>query len=137
MDLTKFIILQSGVANSPINFINFMPASVYGEIIKEVFKNKPNTGDALQFMAEFFQQAANATKDSIVPDVTRKSSKSAPKEYPLVKMKVKNPKWSKKNQDKSIPFYLPEPNYRDWETDRKSTRLNSSHITRSRMPSSA
>ena len=29
------------------------------------------------------------------------------------------------------------PSYRDWETDRKSTRLNSSHITRSRMPSSA
>ena len=27
--------------------------------------------------------------------------------------------------------------YRDWETDRKSTRLNSSYITRSRMPSSA
>ena len=30
-----------------------------------------------------------------------------------------------------------EQAYRDWETDRKSTRLNSSHITRSRMPSSA
>ena len=30
-----------------------------------------------------------------------------------------------------------EVTYRDWETDRKSTRLNSSHITRSRMPSSA
>ena len=30
-----------------------------------------------------------------------------------------------------------ESGYRDWETDRKSTRLNSSHITRSRMPSSA
>ena len=29
------------------------------------------------------------------------------------------------------------PAYRDWETDRKSTRLNSSHITRARMPSSA
>ena len=27
--------------------------------------------------------------------------------------------------------------YRDWETDRKSTRLNSSHITRPRMPTSA
>ena len=27
--------------------------------------------------------------------------------------------------------------YRDWETDRKSTRLNSSHITRARMPSAA
>ena len=31
----------------------------------------------------------------------------------------------------------PNTGYRDWETDRKSTRLNSSHITRSRMPSSA
>ena len=32
---------------------------------------------------------------------------------------------------------LLDAEYRDWETDRKSTRLNSSHITRSRMPSSA
>ena len=29
------------------------------------------------------------------------------------------------------------PCYRDWETDRKSTRLNSSHRSLSRMPSSA
>ena len=29
------------------------------------------------------------------------------------------------------------PVYRDWETDRKSTRLNSSHLKLSRMPSSA
>ena len=28
-------------------------------------------------------------------------------------------------------------NYRDWETDRKSTRLNSSHSGETRMPSSA
>ena len=27
--------------------------------------------------------------------------------------------------------------YRDWETDRKSTRLNSSHSGESRMPSSS
>ena len=27
--------------------------------------------------------------------------------------------------------------YRDWETDRKSTRLNSCHSAKSRMPSSA
>ena len=36
---------------------------------------------------------------------------------------------------------LSDPNhktyYRDWETDRKSTRLNSSHLKLSRMPSSA
>ena len=30
-----------------------------------------------------------------------------------------------------------KPPYRDWETDRKSTRLNSSHRSLSRMPSSA
>ena len=30
-----------------------------------------------------------------------------------------------------------ETTYRDWETDRKSTRLNSSHSAKSRMPSSA
>ena len=36
-----------------------------------------------------------------------------------------------------IIFISIETPYRDWETDRKSTRLNSSHITRSRMPSSA
>ena len=35
------------------------------------------------------------------------------------------------------PVYIYSSTYRDWETDRKSTRLNSSHITRSRMPSSA
>ena len=33
--------------------------------------------------------------------------------------------------------YSLDKGYRDWETDRKSTRLNSSHITRTRMPSSA
>ena len=32
---------------------------------------------------------------------------------------------------------LPRAQYGDWETDRKSTRLNSSHSAKSRMPSSA
>ena len=34
----------------------------------------------------------------------------------------------------SLPWI---PYYRDWETDRKSTRLNSTHSAKSRMPSSA
>ena len=34
-------------------------------------------------------------------------------------------------------FTLTSGGYRDWETDRKSTRLNSSHSAKSRMPSSA
>ena len=43
--------------------------------------------------------------------------------------------------DKDALFYLGLLHdivaYRDWETDRKSTRLNSSHSAKSRMPSSA
>ena len=41
--------------------------------------------------------------------------------------------------DDSTDYLVPQitSNYRDWETDRKSTRLNSSHSAKSRMPSSA
>ena len=43
--------------------------------------------------------------------------------------------------EKIIPLSEVRPGqhllYRDWETDRKSTRLNSSHSAKSRMPSSA
>ena len=38
------------------------------------------------------------------------------------------------NRPTSVGYYAA---YRDWETDRKSTRLNSSHSAKSRMPSSA
>ena len=41
----------------------------------------------------------------------------------------------KGNEGKFVEIY--DTNYRDWETDRKSTRLNSSHSAKSRMPSSA
>ena len=42
--------------------------------------------------------------------------------------------WGKKTIGKYNIFGM---SYRDWETDRKSTRLNSSHSAKSRMPSSA
>ena len=41
-----------------------------------------------------------------------------------------------RNPGDSTSFLVPQV-YRDWETDRKSTRLNSSHSGESRMPSSA
>ena len=44
----------------------------------------------------------------------------------------------KKYNDIEFKFFYPDTaGYRDWETDRKSTRLNSSHRSLSRMPSSA
>ena len=39
--------------------------------------------------------------------------------------------------DNNIKLDYDSERYRDWETDRKSTRLNSSHSAKSRMPSSA
>ena len=39
--------------------------------------------------------------------------------------------------DYNIRNWYETTGYRDWETDRKSTRLNSSHSAKSRMPSSA
>ena len=44
------------------------------------------------------------------------------------------------NTVKEVEAYIEKHSttkYRDWETDRKSTRLNSSHSAKSRMPSSA
>ena len=38
---------------------------------------------------------------------------------------------------REIIIHIEAETYRDWETDRKSTRLNSSHLKLSRMPSSA
>lgn len=108
VDLAKFIILQSGVENSPINFISYMPAEIYGEIVKNTMVGQMSEGQAKSFVAQFFRQAANLTKDFIVPDVTFKSKKASP-EYPLVKKKVRNPAYKKGSEDKSIPKYLPKP----------------------------
>ena len=44
---------------------------------------------------------------------------------------------SKKVYDMLNRIAISGGTYRDWETDRKSTRLNSSHSAKSRMPSSA
>ena len=43
----------------------------------------------------------------------------------------------KASKEESYRRYASANGYRDWETDRKSTRLNSSHSAKSRMPSSA
>ena len=42
-----------------------------------------------------------------------------------------------KDDQKAVEYAKQWLLYRDWETDRKSTRLNSSHSAKSRMPSSA
>ena len=53
------------------------------------------------------------------------------------KTKAEAPKETKATANAIKPTSEPKTAYRDWETDRKSTRLNSSHEIPSRMPSSA
>ena len=50
--------------------------------------------------------------------------------------KIAGTTWIHHYKSGKFPFTF-GTNYRDWETDRKSTRLNSSHLKLSRMPSSA
>ena len=52
--------------------------------------------------------------------------------YQTIPAGVNSLKWN--SIDMTATFTV---QYRDWETDRKSTRLNSSHSAKSRMPSSA
>ena len=63
---------------------------------------------------EFYSNKAHLGKEVHLDSHTGIYAKLGEKEYPIIR-----------NQ------------YRDWETDRKSTRLNSSHSAKSRMPSSA
>ena len=74
--------------------------------------------------------------------IIRKYSKDNKHESKM-EMLILEKRVKKERKAKKDPIEKPEPTekkeklYRDWETDRKSTRLNSSHITRSRMPASA
>ena len=56
--------------------------------------------------------------------------------YQPVRTSYSSPKESGSGEREVEVVYVDLP-YRDWETDRKSTRLNSSHSAKSRMPSSA
>ena len=67
------------------------------------------------------------------------SQDSSPKEFTLQSYSQETPLTEKDwVGDIAVGAVKPaERQYRDWETDRKSTRLNSSHSAKSRMPSSA
>ena len=66
-----------------------------------------------------------AVKMSLLIDETAKTDAG----FEIIKTIAKNTKLNE-------AWQAVDP-YRDWETDRKSTRLNSSHSAKSRMPSSA
>ena len=58
------------------------------------------------------------------------------KTYPTIAVEHKDLEVAYNKKSLTV-MYTVKKWYRDWETDRKSTRLNSSHSAKSRMPSSA
>lgn len=105
IDLMKFIMIQSGLENSPINFINFLPAEKYGEAIKYALNKKfIKNGDFNDFYVEFFQQAGN--NDKLVPKYRKDG---IDENFPLMKIKQKNPAFNPNKPEKGVSFYLPTP----------------------------
>ena len=86
-------------------------------------------------VAEYFKATTNPKHDVTLRLTQSWVNYSEPGQY--------HHKHAHPNSFVSGVFYIQtNPNdkilsYRDWETDRKSTRLNSSHLKLSRMPSSA
>ena len=89
-------------------------------------KSKPTLTEVMIYPSE---ETGNIWKITAVSFMAAKVQQIAPIEGP-----VQYASMGQRFDNGKIAFTL---RYRDWETDRKSTRLNSSHITRTRMPSSA
>ena len=82
--------------------------------------------------AAAYAAAADAAYDATADAAARKQSQQATAEICRKYIPLELILAAIKSQEKQKACL-----YRDWETDRKSTRLNSSHRSLSRMPSSA
>ena len=106
--------------------------------------------DQLQYQQDIEIQPNYIPKPKLTKDYVREYEEAAEKS---AKKHEKTKKQAEQIEDAMTDFQLPilvavlffvfqipiinSIMYRDWETDRKSTRLNSSHSRASRMPSSA
>ena len=79
---------------------------------------------------EFINERGGITKHCKMCREYMKEYRERNKEY----LKEYGKEYYERNKEQKKEY---EKRYRDWETDRKSTRLNSSHSAKSRMPSSA
>ena len=98
----------------------------FEKLDKEYYKDKnqdPQFRPAYELLIEYYASKNNTDKQLEYINKLMSLDKSYEKNYKYLFAKIH------KEYDTN--------NYRDWETDRKSTRLNSSHRSLSRMPSSA
>ena len=95
------------------------------EIIKDNMEDHDNAEDAIHYLKDL---ATKGCVSGIVPEVIyQENTTELFRDYMTLILEYID------NVIDDIGY----ASYRDWETDRKSTRLNSSHRSLSRMPSSA
>ena len=80
-----------------------------------------------------------AIMDNIIANTKNENTKNKLMEVQTNLLKIEETESNMSREDRmyNIKMNMRKTTYRDWETDRKSTRLNSSHRSLSRMPSSA
>ena len=108
---------------------------------KESFKSKSHVRQSqiINLIHQRVRAAYGRAKDPEVKSRLKNALEYVEQRKEASKEKTERLRTQKENvapnhSGKSSPY---GSEYRDWETDRKSTRLNSSHSAKSRMPSSA
>lgn len=137
-NLVKFLWMQSGLQNSPINFIDIVPADIYNELMEEALADINN--DFTPFISEFFFNNTNAPFWKEVYSL--KKLKTLSKEWPAVKLirtygfdrtesfyyegKLINKlemKGIRNFKNKSTAKYYPGKTWREYIYDRDSNKL--------------
>ena len=135
-------------------FVHYAPwlwAQHFGPVPKGMcIRTKDNSLNVVIDNLEMISRAENAIRNSVngtyLPAELRKTQsliKQLNKKLKNMRNKIPDlnnhlfEQLERLNNEDLTPEQLKDEDYRDWETDRKSTRLNSSHSAKSRMPSSA
>ena len=135
-----------------VNFFKIRNGNIVQSFTTEIKKMLEETDEEIleEALIEIRQKFASESKEILLPfhlNIEIPNTKLiVPKvgdKKRIVELSEKNAKEYRLEKLKQVQIVDPERHtnrimvYRDWETDRKSTRLNSSHSGESRMPSSA
>lgn len=118
LELAKFVFLQSGIQNSPMNFINFVPSKFYGDIMNRIL-----TGHEVKFteaeMSNFTNQfyIHNYDNDDLVPEGYRgrKPRGLNIDIHPFYKRKVLKPGYEK--QVENLSWKARADKIREWKAN--------------------
>ena len=131
---------QLALQRATINVSNYFASEIKESAIKCTQSNYPKTiqlGSIIDVKAKNLPKIDLLIGGSPCKGISRLNQKQEGLSHPESKLFWE---YVRLLEESNATYFLLENthgNYRDWETDRKSTRLNSSHSAKSRMPSSA